>query len=272
MLIASHIRANGMVRTAFFGAGPQVLYQPNLRQPGRLKNAQIIGDGLMNGGKAGVPIGYEAPTAWLLPIRTGGLGATRSLRANSSMTVALAGGRNAEVTLVGAGTVEVDGQLVVSAVATLTGDGTIIEANLLAVLQAVATLVGDGVVNAADLEGVGTLAVTLTGDGTLSVPNYATGTLAADITPFTDLSPQGLAQAVWSADADANADAGTMGEALRLAQIILRNKTVTDPAAGTITVYDVDGTTVLLEADLFEDAAGVTPYSGSGAERRERLS
>ena len=65
--------------------------------------------------------------------------------------------------------------------------------------------------------------------------------------------------------------AGTMGEALAVAHLLLRNKTITDPAAGTITVYDTDGTTVLFVADLFEDAAGTTAYTGAGAERRERL-
>lgn len=49
------------------------------------------------------------------------------------------------------------------------------------------------------------------------------------------------------------------------------NKMITDPVAGTITVYDDDDITVLLQADLYEDAAAVTPYQGSGAERRERM-
>lgn len=52
---------------------------------------------------------------------------------------------------------------------------------------------------------------------------------------------------------------------------ILRNKQVTDPVAGTMTVYDDDGSTVLLTGPLFEDAAGVQAYRGQGAERRERL-
>jgi hypothetical protein len=52
---------------------------------------------------------------------------------------------------------------------------------------------------------------------------------------------------------------------------ILRNKMITDPVGGTITVYDDDGTTVLLSANIFQDAAGTIPYAGQGAERRERL-
>lgn len=59
----------------------------------------------------------------------------------------------------------------------------------------------------------------------------------------------------------------------RLARIekFLRNKTITDPVTGKQTVFDDDGSTVLAEGDLFEDAAGTIPYTGGGAERRERL-
>ena len=56
-----------------------------------------------------------------------------------------------------------------------------------------------------------------------------------------------------------------------LATKLLRNKMVTNPADGTLTIYDDDSTTPLVSADIFEDAAGTQPYRGTGAERRERL-
>ena len=59
--------------------------------------------------------------------------------------------------------------------------------------------------------------------------------------------------------------------AMRLMAAIAANRVVTDPAAGTYTVYDDDSTTVLASGDLWQDAAGTTPYAGSGAERRDRL-
>jgi hypothetical protein len=62
-----------------------------------------------------------------------------------------------------------------------------------------------------------------------------------------------------------------MGEALSFAHIALRNKMVTDPTAGTVTIYAADGTTVLYVADLWQDAGGTIAYAGAGAERRERL-
>ncbi len=56
-----------------------------------------------------------------------------------------------------------------------------------------------------------------------------------------------------------------------LALKILRNKTISDPTTGILTVYDNDGVTPLLTAQLYKDAAGTENYSGTGVERRERL-
>ncbi len=59
---------------------------------------------------------------------------------------------------------------------------------------------------------------------------------------------------------------------LTLMEQILRNATVTDPATGRMTVYTDDGGSPLLEADIFNDAAGATQYDGTGGiERRNKL-
>ena len=58
---------------------------------------------------------------------------------------------------------------------------------------------------------------------------------------------------------------------LALVQKILRNKTITNPATGLMTVYDDDGATPLFTANLYEDIAAAQLYRGQGAERRERL-
>jgi hypothetical protein len=80
-----------------------------------------------------------------------------------------------------------------------------------------------------------------------------------------------VATAVWTRDPDDHTSLTSMGGLLRMVGILGRNKTVTDPSAGTFTVYADDGTTVLFTADLFEDAAGTQPYRGQGAERRDGL-
>lgn len=66
---------------------------------------------------------------------------------------------------------------------------------------------------------------------------------------------------------DAHTGLGVIDELRKL----MRNKMVTDPVTGVLTVFDDDGTTVLFQANLFEDAGGLQAYRGKGAERRERL-
>lgn len=68
----------------------------------------------------------------------------------------------------------------------------------------------------------------------------------------------------------------TASESAQLAEIvilqkIMKNKFITDPTTGTLTIFDDDGSTVLLQANIFEDAAASQAYRGRGVERRERL-
>jgi len=52
---------------------------------------------------------------------------------------------------------------------------------------------------------------------------------------------------------------------------ILRNKQITDPATGVMTVYDDDGTTPLYTGNVYEDTLAATLYRGQGIDRRENL-
>ena len=71
--------------------------------------------------------------------------------------------------------------------------------------------------------------------------------------------------------ADENAAAVLAAFNGSVASKILRNKMITNPSTGQMTIYDDDGVTPLVSGQLFEDAAGMQPYRGKGAERRERL-
>lgn len=75
-----------------------------------------------------------------------------------------------------------------------------------------------------------------------------------------------VAPAVW-----AHSSGVAITDRVTVAATILRNKTVTDPATGIMTVFADDGTTPLLTATLYENAAGTQAYRGQGSERRERL-
>lgn len=52
---------------------------------------------------------------------------------------------------------------------------------------------------------------------------------------------------------------------------VMVNKFITDPGTGVLTIYDNDGTSVLFQGPIWEDAAGTVPYQGRGIERRDRL-
>jgi hypothetical protein len=207
--------------------------------------------------KSGVPDGYRSPAAWIMPQSAGGLSAFSTIAGDADLTSTIAGGKNATATLEGVGTITGTGALIVSAVANIAGSGTL-TATAVAFLNASASLAGSGNLSGA-IGALGWALASLTGTGTVTGTRYATGELEAAITPFTDLSPQSLAAAVWSS---------TEGAFL---YALAHNKIVTDPSAGTFTVYDTDGTTVLYTAELYQDAAGVTPYAGSGSERREEF-
>ena len=58
---------------------------------------------------------------------------------------------------------------------------------------------------------------------------------------------------------------------LLLALKLLRNKVVTNPATGVMSVYDDNGSDVLYTANVYEDVAGSVPFDGTGANRRDRL-
>lgn len=79
-------------------------------------------------------------------------------------------------------------------------------------------------------------------------------------------TPSQIANAVWS-----HGSALALTERVSIAQAILQNKTVTDPATGQMTVFASDGVTPLLVASLFENVAQTQAYRGQGAEVRGAL-
>lgn len=246
------------------------------KNPGRAFGGSTVSDTRAQWGKSGaargryvqtggfdplssVPDGYRPPYCWQIAVTAGGLSSYTLITGSAGVgTVNLAGGKNAEAAIAGSSSVsDATLQLIVSAVAAITGSGEL-TANGNAILQAVATIAGTGDV-AATVTALGNAIAALAGSGTLTLTSYATGELAADVLPFSELSPEALSAAVWSSAEGA------------FLYAVAHNKVITDPAAGTFTVYDTDDTTVLYQADLWANAAGTTPYAGAGAERRDRL-
>jgi len=86
-----------------------------------------------------------------------------------------------------------------------------------------------------------------------------------------EITVRGIAEVIDNSTGTAVVYDKTIEYDLEVIRRLLQNKTVTDPIAGTFTVYADDDTTILFQANLWEDAAGTVPYTGTGAERRERL-
>jgi len=111
----------------------------------------------------------------------------------------------------------------------------------------------------------------VTGQGNLAAAMNSPAHLVCRIKIGADPGAEEIADAVWQRETTAHTDSGVMGGLLALLGKLARNKTVTDPTTGTITVYDDDGVTPLLTAALFQDVGGTTAYAGAGADRRDRL-
>ena len=217
-------------------------------------------------GWLGTPVGARPPVSWIIAIDDGGM-AAHSGTGLGTGTVTMAGGKAIVADGSGTGSGTAVGALVVQVIGTGSGTGSgvgVIFASLAIIADGSGT--GAGTVN---IDALGQIVAHGIGLGAGVLNLDAIGQIIATNGATVELTADQVATAVWSTTAAGTA--GTMGEALAVAHLLLRNKTITDPAAGTITVYDTDGTTVLFVADLFEDAAGTTAYTGAGAERRERL-
>ena len=192
--------------------------------------------------KDGSPTGYRPPYSWLMAQTDGGLGSTNIIAGLGLITsFNLAGGMGASAGCTGFGTINyAQGSLIVKGLSTILGTGSIYYAALVGDGLVTSGLTGYGTINSAAAGAItgiqavagltgygyivgqlGALAGTLaglTGFGTINLGNEnAYGSISADIVPYTVLSPQNLAAAVWSAlSVDFN-EAPTMGGKLNSA-------------------------------------------------------
>jgi hypothetical protein len=246
---------------------------------------------------AAKPRGYYPQGAYALPTKAGEMAAwieggntvTASMLLGKLMTAALTGSSDASGT---AG-------LVIGMIANLTANGALtataaLRLNMLADLEANGAASGT-------MTGIASLLAALTGNGTAAGSTMTgIGFMEADITTAGGaLTVGAIASAVWDEALASHTNPGSTGEALSAAgsagdpwittlpgtystaqaggilyviQQILKNKQITDPATGVMTVYADDGTTVLFQADVFNDAAGTEPYDGTaGINRRDGL-
>lgn len=163
-----------------------------------------------------IPVGYIPPYSFALPKKSGGLASLKTLTATLTETDAqLALGINLDAGL-SASFTEVDAilALIVALEAQLSATGSFTDAQLAIILLLESQLSASGTFTQAQLNNILGLVAQLS--ATMTVTNSITNlvNLSADIGGPTELSPEGLANAVWNAVAADNNDAGTMGEKL----------------------------------------------------------
>jgi len=193
-------------------------------QSGRVRSRMMQSETTVANELYSLPNGSYPSLTWFIPQQTGSIGSSNQIYGNGVSGGNLAGGRNGEANVTGAGDIT-NGNLTLIAqlIASLTGAGDVTPPP---------ELVGTLFMFSNQLTGAGAVAATLTafasvqadlaGAGSLAVVPYATGDLSADITGESVLSPQNLAAAVWSALAAQYTANGTTGEQLNNALTIAK--------------------------------------------------
>lgn len=170
--------------------------------------------------KAAIPYGYLPEHSWFMALKSGGIGCTGGIISVGDILAAnLAAGIGIEATLAGIGEINNAAMgLIVSAVATLTGSG-LFNSDVVGKLDATATLAGTGDITGT-LGALAGLLSDITSKGEISNTTInAKAFMSADITPFTELSPQALAASVWNTLAADFNTLGTMGQKLNSAAV-----------------------------------------------------
>lgn len=189
---------------------------------------KYVGQATMSKGAA-VPNGYRCPYSWFWPRNPKNGGSTSTIgdlsiwngaTGKGTETCTMAGGLNGVSTMTGSGQINnATMSLIMYAIAALSGLGRIYpNPQLSGKLDAAATLAGHGNFTGA-IGAISSAICLMNGSGTVSNSSVVTAKayMTAAITPFTALSPQTLAAAIWNslaADFDA---AGTMGQKLNAA-------------------------------------------------------
>ena len=194
--------------------------------------------------QVGLPHGYRSGYTWLLPQKDGALKSVNEAEGVASATYNIAGGKNGSVTISGVASGTFTGQLVVSGSASISGAATV-TANSFAALNGASTISGSATPTfAITAKAWGTTSIS--GAATVTATRYATGTLEAEITPFTELSPTSLANAVWAQALEAGYTAEQM---MRVMAAALAGE-VSGAGTATVTIRDIGDTTDRIVASV----------------------
>jgi len=193
---------------------------------------------------AASPVGYSHPSAWSLPIKTNYISSFNLINGLGTMTGAGVLGVNIAADLTGSGVMAGTGELVASAASDLVGSSTM-TGSILAVLNGDTQITGTGTL-ASTLTAIGNMQTDIVGTSTITDTLIAVGNMETAITPFTELSPQSLAAAVWAQALEAGY---TAEEIVRLMSSTLLGK-ASGAGTGTIVFRDMNDTADRVSASV----------------------
>lgn len=163
--------------------------------------------------KSGLPNGYNGSKAWVQPRKAGGLSLPLGeATGDTEFTAFPAAGINLDITLSGSTTMTLSGALVTGATLILSGS-TNLSADVIGKLEATISLAGSTNFTAAMSALAGAI-LAMNGSTNATFNASALANLTLDLTPFTELSAENLAKAVWNYIASQANNPGTMGEKL----------------------------------------------------------
>lgn len=177
--------------TASNNAYPSALMS-NYARTGATRNISA-GQGITDD-KVGLPIGYLHPGAWMLPQKGGAMSSHNRTNGEATATLTLVSGRNIAGTSDGVATADASLQLVVSLTGTSDGVATV-TGNVQAALGMSGSAAGSSTATG-EKNALAWAYGTSDGSCAATLTRYATGRLYGSITPFTELSPENLAQTV----------------------------------------------------------------------------
>lgn len=191
----------------------QPLMRSNFNALGAMRNVHYPDGETAALKRIGYPVGGYQGVSWMMPYTAGDMASHGEAQGSADGSLSMAQGINIAGLAEGTTpTAEATLQLVVSMLATAAGTSTA-AGNVNAALG----LAGSAAGTSSESALISALAWAIgqaDGSSTATLVRYATGELKGSITPFTDLSPEGLAAAVWNSLVSAYQTDGTMGKAL----------------------------------------------------------
>ena len=175
---------------------------------------------------AGIPSGVPHPAAWVMPYKPGRISSRAAV-----LSISAAGTGVLGLKATGAATFTFDASAVGGLIVNATGTATFSITTNNPILRATVGGTGAATFSINASAAIGAIA-NLTGAASISfsasAPAYAVGHMTGEATSNTPLSPQSLADAVWSAVANTYNASGSMGELLNSAG------SAADPLLGTV--------------------------------------